>query len=174
MSRTVITARQVSRNNKQVTTMEKTKDSVLRQLEQEYEQACNAWVLELARMWNLDVQVGYWIGGETGGVYDFGGEWAIGMRDIRYAVRGGITYDQAIDWVDYVCWAGANDVHQPTLQEYVEYKVPILDEEARQRITEGRKRIEQMKVELMRICDEEVEKARKNFVECHNMTKVSE
>ena len=127
--------------------MKKIKDAALKQLNENYERACNAWVKELERMWDMQMQNGYWID-EPGGVYDFDGAWTLGMTDITYAVRHGVTMEQAADWQEYVCWAAEFDFQLPTLREYVENSVPMPDHDAQQRITD-------MKAELTRLCNEE-------------------
>ena len=148
--------------------MEKVKDAVLRQLEEDYEKACNAWVEELARMWDVDVLAGGgWFAGEPGGIFDFDGELSLAMRDIKYAVRNGVTRDQTADWQEYTSWISDYEEYgfaSPTLREYVEYLVPLLDQEARDRIDRGRERIEELKTELARLCREEADAARIHFV----------
>lgn len=143
--------------------MEKTKPSVLRQLDGDYERACNGYLVELARLWGIDLMHGYWIDG-PGSVYDFDGSWTLGMEDILYIVRHGITMEQAEDWREYVCWAGENDFDQPSLKEYVEASVPILDSEAQRRISEAR-------IELLRLCNEERGKMLDSFLSRKNMTR---
>lgn len=143
--------------------MEKTKDAVLRQLEENYERACNAWVEELARMWDVDVVNGYWYGGEPGDIFAFDEELSLSMRDVKYIVRNGITRDQTADWQEYVSWIYDYEDYgfeAPTLREYVEWSVPLLDHEARARIDEGRKHIEDLKDVLAALCEEEMGRAR--------------
>ena len=152
--------------------MEKTDNAVLAQLEENYEKACNAWVRELARMWGQDYMEGYWIGDEPGGVYDFNGECPLDMQDIIYIVRNGITYDQASDWQEYVSWISDYEEYgyeTPTLREYVEYLVPLLDQEARERIDKARARLELLKDDLVRLCKEELEHAQTQFTDQRNM-----
>ena len=152
--------------------MAKTDEAALRQIESDYEKACNAWVRELARMWGQDYMEGYWIGDEPGGVYDFNGECPLDMQDIKYIVRNGITYDQASDWQEYVSWITGYEEYGyevPTLREYVEYLVPLLDQEARQRIDEGRKHVEELKAAFASLCDEELAKARREFADSRDM-----
>ena len=48
--------------------MKKAKDAVKRLLKEQWEQACNGFLVELLRMWELDAHYGYWIGDETAGV----------------------------------------------------------------------------------------------------------
>ena len=152
--------------------MEKTDSAVLAQLEENYEQACNAWVMELERMWEIDGREGHWIGDEAGGVYDLVGEMQLGLQDIKYIVRNGITYDQASDWQEYVSWISDYEEYgyeTPTLREYVEYLVPLLDEDARERIDKARARLELLKDDLVRLCKEELGHAQTQFTDQRNM-----
>ena len=152
--------------------MEKTDSAVLAQLEENYEKACNAWVRELARMWGQDYMEGYWIGDEPGGIYDFNGECPLDMQDIIYIVRKGITYAQASDWQEYVSWISDYEEYgyeTPTLREYVEYLVPLLDEDARERIDKARARLELLKDDLVRLCKEELGHAQTQFTDQRNM-----
>ena len=152
--------------------MEKTDSAVLAQLEENYEKACNAWVRELARMWGQDYMEGCWIGDEPGGIYDFCGELPLSMCDIRYIVRKGITYAQASDWQEYVSWISDYEEYgyeTPTLREYVEYLVPLLDEDARERIDKARARLELLKDDLVRLCKEELGHAQTQFTDQRNM-----
>ena len=148
--------------------MAKTNEAALRQIESNYEKACNAWVVELARIWDINCRAGYWIGGEPGGVYDLNGEWTLGMQDIKYIVRNGITYEQASAWQEYVSMVSEYEKYGyeiPSLREYVEYRVPLLDSESQQRIVAKHRQIEEMKDELVRLCDEEMAKARARFAD---------
>jgi hypothetical protein len=154
--------------------MVKTDKAALRQIESDYEKACNAWVRELARMWGQDYMEGYWIGDEPGGVYDFNGECPLDMQDIIYIVRNGINYEQASDWQEYAGWITEYEEYGfevPTLREYVEYLVPLLDGEAQLRIIAKRREIDKMKDELFLICDDEIAKARTRLADSQNMTR---
>ena len=129
--------------------MEKTKPAVIRTLDVNYKKACNAYVTELARLWDFTLNAGcFWIGDEPGGVFDFDSAFTLGMEDIIYSVRHSVSPEQAVCWQEYVCWAEQNGFEQPSLRDYCEARVPLVPEEAQQRITEARQN-------LMRLCDEE-------------------
>ena len=51
--------------------MEKTKDAAKRQLKEQWEKACNGFLVELLRMWELDRYYGSWVAEEVGGVFDY-------------------------------------------------------------------------------------------------------
>ena len=65
--------------------MEKTKSGIKKMLKDQWEQACNGYLVELLRMWELDAHYGCWIGDDVGGVYDYGdGMVTISMDNIIY------------------------------------------------------------------------------------------
>lgn len=142
--------------------MRKARPAVVRQMDENYEKACYAYVAELARMWNIILNAGcYWIG-EPGDVYEFDGAWTLGMKDIIYAVRKGVTPDQANDWQEYVVFAKENDFQCPSMQEYMENRVPLLDADAQQRISK-------LRYDLLRLCNDEREKMLSNFLDRENV-----
>ena len=71
-------------------------------LKENYEKACNDYVAALLALWNLDAYYGYWIGGEVGGVYDYGdGIFTIGMCDIIYCVENSVTEKEYEEMLEY-------------------------------------------------------------------------
>ena len=44
-------------------------DSVKRNLKENYEKDCNAYLVELLNMWDWSYKDGYWVGDEVGGLY---------------------------------------------------------------------------------------------------------
>lgn len=141
--------------------MNKTKPAALRLLEDNYAAACNAYVAELARLWDIPFK-NDWI--EPAEIYDFGDTLVFDMKTIRYIVTNAITYDQAADWEEYVCWAGENDFEQPSLRDYIEARVPLVPREAQQRINEMRR-------DLMRLCAEERDRICRTALDRENMTR---
>lgn len=99
---------------------EKTKQEILRQLKKDYEAACNGYLCELLRMWELDAHYGYWIGDEVGGVYDYGdGMLYINMDDIIYCVEHDVTQQQYIEWQEYTCDAAEFGFDTPNLRSWM-------------------------------------------------------
>ena len=71
-------------------------------LKENYEKACNEYVAALLNLWNLDGYYGYFIGGEVGGVYDYGdGIFTISMQDIVYCVENGVTEQEYEEMLEY-------------------------------------------------------------------------
>ena len=100
--------------------MKKTKDAVKRQLKEQWEQSCNGFLTELLRMWELDAHYGYWIGDETGSVYDYGDGWlTIGMDDIIYCVLNDVTREQYEEWQQYISDASEFGFDTPNLRSFV-------------------------------------------------------
>lgn len=100
--------------------MSKTKDSMKAMLREQWEKACNGYIVELLRMWELDAYYGYWIGEEIGGVYDYGGGmFTIGMKDIIYCVEHGVGREQYIEWQEYCCDASEFGFDMPNLKSWI-------------------------------------------------------
>ena len=73
-------------------------------LREQYEKSVMDYVNTLLQMWELDGYYGYFIGGEVGGVYDYGdGIFTIGMCDIIYCVENGVTEQEYEEMLEYCC-----------------------------------------------------------------------
>ena len=100
--------------------MNKTKDAVKRQLKDQWDKACNGYLVELLRMWELDAHDGYWIGDETGGIYDYGdGMITISMDNIIYCVEHDVTREQYDEWQEYICDAAEFGFDTPNLKSWM-------------------------------------------------------
>ena len=100
--------------------MKKTKDAVKKQLKEDWKKACKDFLDELLRMWDLDAHYGYWIGNEEGCVYDYGdGMFTINMDDIIYCVLGDITYEQYMEWQEYIVDAAEFGFDTPNLRSWI-------------------------------------------------------
>lgn len=100
--------------------MEKTKEDIKRMLRKQWEQACNGYLVELLRMWELDSYYGFWVGEEVGGVYDYGyGMFTISMDDIIYCVLEDITREQYQEWQEYICDAHEFNFNIPNLRSWM-------------------------------------------------------
>ena len=100
--------------------MEKTKSGIKKMLKDQCEQACNGYLLALLNMWELDAHYGYWIGDETGGLYDYGdGMMTINMDNIIYCVEHDVTESQYQEWQEYVCDAAEFGFDTPNLRSFV-------------------------------------------------------
>ena len=81
--------------------MAKTKQENLQQLKKDYKAACNGYLAELLRMWELDAHYGYWDSDEPGTIYHYGETHDLSMEDIIYIVENGIEEDEVLAWEDY-------------------------------------------------------------------------
>ena len=100
--------------------MNKTKDAVKRQLKEQWEKACNGYLVELLRMWELDAHYGYWIGDEVGGLYDYGdGMITISMDNIIYCVENDVTQEKYMEWQEYCCDAAEFGFGTPNLKSWM-------------------------------------------------------
>jgi hypothetical protein len=81
--------------------MEKTKSGVKRMLKEQYEKACNGYLVELLRMWELDAHYGYWNSDQPGTIYHYGDTHNLSMEDIIYIVENDIEEDEVMAWEDY-------------------------------------------------------------------------
>ena len=81
--------------------MEKTKNSVKRMLKEQYEKGCNGYLVELLRMWELDMHYGYWNSDEPGTIYHYGETHNLSMEDIIYIVENDIEENEVLEWEDY-------------------------------------------------------------------------
>lgn len=87
--------------------MKKTSDAVKRILKENYEKACNCYLVELLNMWELDAHYGFWVRDEIGGIYCYGDSIYINMDEIIYCV--------------------VNDIKELEYQEYLDYNVMALE-----------------------------------------------
>ena len=81
--------------------MAKTKQAILQQLKKDYEAACNGYLCELLRMWELDAHYGYWNSDQPGTIYHYGETHNLSMEDIIYIVENDIEEDEVLAWEDY-------------------------------------------------------------------------
>lgn len=81
--------------------MAKTRQEILQQLKKDYEAACNGYLAELLRRWELDAHYGYWISDQPGTIYHYGDTHNLTMEDIVYIVENDIEEDEVLAWEDY-------------------------------------------------------------------------
>ena len=81
--------------------MEKTKNGIKKTLNKQYEKACNGYLTELLRMWELEACYGYWSGDEPGTIYHYGDTHNLTMEEIIYIVENDIEENEVLEWEDY-------------------------------------------------------------------------
>ena len=99
--------------------MEKTKDGIKKMLKEQWGKACESYLCELLRLWDLDAHYGYWIADEVGGVYDYGdGMMTINMDDIIYCVENDVESKEYTAWQEYICDAAEFGFDTPNLKSW--------------------------------------------------------
>ena len=82
--------------------MNKTKDSIKAMLKEQWEKACNGYLVELLRMWELDAHYGYWNSDQPGTIYHYGETHNLSMEEIIYIVENDIEEGEVLAWEDYL------------------------------------------------------------------------
>ena len=81
--------------------MKKTKQETKNFLREQYEKACNAYLVELLRLWELDAHYGYWNSDQPGTIYHYA-EWHnLTMEEIIYIVENEIPEAEVTEWEEY-------------------------------------------------------------------------
>jgi hypothetical protein len=125
--------------------------AMLRVLREDYEKACNSYLVTLLNMWELDAHYGFWIADEVGGIYSYGDTGLfIDMDDIRYIVENSISEESYREWTEYCLWANKFNQTEPTLKAW-HHGFPCVD-------TETRRKLSEMRCELDMLIEETKEK----------------
>lgn len=89
------------------------------QLREQWEKACNDYMKELLRVWELDTFYAYWVGEDVGGVLDYDGAFSISMEEIIFCVENDVTEDQYEEWQNYNCDAAEFGFSTPNLKSWM-------------------------------------------------------
>jgi hypothetical protein len=89
------------------------------QLREQWEKACNDYMKELLRVWELDAFYAYWVGGDVGGVLDYDGVFSISIEEIIFCVENDVTEDQYEEWQNYNCDAAEFGFSTPNLKSWM-------------------------------------------------------
>lgn len=96
----------------------RTAPAKLKKLTEDYEAACNAWVAELLRMWELDACYGYWADG-TGNNYIYGDcGMTLSMDEIIYCVTEGVSEEEYWDRHEYMLEALEYNLTVPSIRAW--------------------------------------------------------
>lgn len=98
--------------------MEKTKKGIKKMLKEQYEKACNGYLCELLRMWELDAHYGYWNSDMPGTIYHYSETHNLSMEDIIYIVENDIDEDEVLAWEDYLLDAYEFGFNMPNLRSW--------------------------------------------------------
>ena len=130
--------------------MEKTKDGIKKMLKENYVKACNGYLCELLRMWELDAHYGYWVGDDIGSMYCYGEAHNLTMEDIIYIVENDIEEDEVLAWEDYRLDAHEFGFNTPNLRSW-HMGCPRTSQEVFDKLR-------RMKLELQHMIDDEIER----------------
>ena len=98
--------------------MEKTKEGIKKVLRCEFAVACNGYLNELLRMWELDAHYGYWNSDQPGTIYHYGETHNLTMEDIIYIVENNIEEDEVLAWENYCMDAHEFNFNTPNLRSW--------------------------------------------------------
>lgn len=116
----------------------------LRLLRENYEKACNGYLLALSNMWEWDCKsYGFWIGDEVGGIYAYGDTTFINMDDIIYCVENNVSKDTYDEWSEYCVWASHYELSHPNLKSWV-MGCPRISETQRDKIDSARNELDRL------------------------------
>lgn len=63
--------------------------------------ACNSYVIELLKSWDIDNNECFWVSNEVGGTYMINDTLALNMDEIIYVVENNISFNECLEWIDY-------------------------------------------------------------------------
>lgn len=98
--------------------MEKTKEGIKKVLRCQFAVACNGYLNELLRMWELDAHYGYWNSDQPGTIYHYGETHNLTMEEIIYIVENDIEEDEVLAWEDYCLDAHEFGFDTPNLRSW--------------------------------------------------------
>ena len=134
--------------------MEKTKNGIKKMLKEQYEKACNGYLCELLRMWELDAHYGYWNSDMPGTIYHYGETHNLSMEDIIYIVENDIEEDEVLAWEDYLLDANEFGFNLPNLKSW-HMGCPITEQSVFEHLR-------QLKMDLQNEIEYEKERIKKN------------
>lgn len=88
--------------------------ALIRHLKEQWEKACNAYLLELVNTWDLDTSYGFWIADDVGGTYAYGDVYFLSMEDIKYCVENNLTREEYVEYQEYnsdACSLGFDNIN---------------------------------------------------------------
>lgn len=125
--------------------------AMLHALREDYEKACNGYLVTLLDMWELDAHYGFWVSNEVGGTYSYGDTGLyLNMDDMIYVVENKISPQSYREWLDYCIWAEEFNQTVPNLRAWHHGFVRV-DEATRKKLSD-------MKRELNKLIEETKEK----------------
>ena len=99
--------------------MASVKQGVKKILREDYERACNAYLVELSNMWHWDSFYGYWVDDCIGGLYAYGDDTFISIDDIIFCVDNDIKEEEYEKWKEYCLFAHEYNFEVPKFESWV-------------------------------------------------------
>ena len=118
--------------------------AILRALREDYEKACNGYLVTLLNMWELDASYGFWVSDEVGGTYSYGDTGLyLNMDDMIYVVENNISEQSYQEWLDYCVWASEFNQTVPNLRAW-HHGFPRVDEATQKKLSEMRYELDRL------------------------------
>lgn len=94
------------------------REALTKGLRSQYDAACNAYVEQLLKDWELDGYYGDWVGDEVGGTYMYADTTFLDMSDIIYCVEQEVKHEEYLEWLDYCSEAAEFGLTQPNFPSW--------------------------------------------------------
>lgn len=88
------------------------------QLKAAYDKACNDYLNELLKMWELDAYYGFWNSDQPGTIYHYGETHDLTMDEIIFCVDNSVPEDEVLAWEDYCLDAMEFGFNTPSLDAW--------------------------------------------------------
>ena len=124
------------------------------QLKQNYEKACNDYLKAFALKHDFDLSDCFWVANDVGTVCSIG-DYFVDMVTIRIDIDRDAPVDEWIEWYDYTLRLGMLDAPYPNYDSWLR-GCPIKSEEEIQAMEAMREKIQGLKDELKKMCDENI------------------
>ena len=93
-------------------------EALKRNLKENYEKACNGYLVALLNFWEWDGCYGFWVSDVVGGTFIYGDDIALTMEDIIYCVENEITEHQYYRYHDYCLKCSEYNFSISSIQAY--------------------------------------------------------
>lgn len=96
----------------------KINEALKRNLKENYEKACNGYLVALLDFWEWDGCYGFWVSDVVGGTFIYGDDIDLTMEDIIYCVENGVIEHQYYKYHDYCLKCSEYNFSIPSIQAY--------------------------------------------------------
>ena len=123
--------------------MEKATNEMKEWLRDEFAAACNGYLDQLLRMWELDAYYGYWNSDQPGTIYHYGETHNLSMEEIIFIVENDVEEDTVLEWEDYCLEAYEFKFNSPNLAAWCR-GCPRVPKEQFEKCRQLRKELEEL------------------------------